>query len=216
MSRIDKYLDGGIDPATLTPDERTEADRIEAVIDATRNYVAARPEPDVSESVMRRIQESGLRPGAARVGLLQWLIDGLWTARPVSFQVRPAYALAGMALLVTLVGIWPSRPQTSEGAAVESSTAALQVLVQFRLEAPTASDVRLAGSFTNWEPRHPLHEAAPGLWTVTLPLPIGLHDYAFVVDGQQWVADPYALHVDDGFGGTSSRLALMLVGGPQT
>src|SRR5688572_25942743 len=101
MSRIDKYLDGGIDPATLTPAERTEADQIEAVIDATRTYIAARPEPDVSDSVMRRIQESGLRPAASRrVGLAQWLVDRLWTAQPVSFQFRPAYALVGAAVLV--------------------------------------------------------------------------------------------------------------------
>ena len=62
--------------------------------------------------------------------------------------------------------------------------------VQFRLQAPQASDVRLAGTFTNWQPQYELHEAAPGLWTITLPLPLGVHDYVFIVDGQQWGSRP--------------------------
>ena len=81
--------------------------------------------------------------------------------------------------------------------------------MQFRLQVREASTVRLAGSFTNWQPLYDLHETAPGLWTVTLPLPWGVHDYAFVVDGSRWVPDPYTLQIDDGFGGTGSRIALL-------
>ena len=51
---------------------------------------------------------------------------------------------------------------------------------------------------------------APGVWTITVPLTQGVHDYAFVVDGRQWIPDPYAPRVDDGFGGTNSRLTLLL------
>jgi 1,4-alpha-glucan branching enzyme len=69
--------------------------------------------------------------------------------------------------------------------------------------------VQLAGSFTNWEPRYELRQAAPGIWTITVPLTQGVHDYAFVVDGEQWVADPYAPQIGDGFGGTNNRLALL-------
>ena len=72
-----------------------------------------------------------------------------------------------------------------------------------------AMDVRLAGSFTNWQPRYALHQASPGIWTITLPLSAGVHDYVFVVDGQRWIADPYAPHVDDGFGGVNSRISLV-------
>jgi hypothetical protein len=76
--------------------------------------------------------------------------------------------------------------------------------------------VRLAGTFTNWEPRFELREAAPGVWTAMLPVPLGVHDYAFLVDGRLWYADPYAPQVSDGFGGRNSRLALVLADGPQT
>lgn len=80
--------------------------------------------------------------------------------------------------------------------------------MQFRLEAD-ATQVQLAGSFTNWALSYELHQIAHGVWTVTVPLTPGVHDYAFVLDGQRWVADPYAPHVDDGFGGMNSRLTLL-------
>jgi len=83
------------------------------------------------------------------------------------------------------------------------------VYVQFRLEAAGASRVALAGNFTGWEPRYELQETAPGSWSIVLPLRPGVHDYAFVVDGRHWVADPYAPRVDDGFGGANSRIALL-------
>ena len=36
-----------------------------------------------------------------------------------------------------------------------------------------------------------------------------VHDYAFVVDGREWVPDPYAPGIGDGFGGINSRLTLL-------
>jgi len=41
---------------------------------------------------------------------------------------------------------------------------------------------------------------ANGMWTATLKLPAGQHQYAFVVDGVRWVPDPAAPAVDDGYG----------------
>jgi 1,4-alpha-glucan branching enzyme len=88
------------------------------------------------------------------------------------------------------------------------------VFVQFRLDAPEASEVRLAGSFTGWEPRHALHRAEDGVWTVMVALEPGIHDYAFVVDGSTTGGSiPSAPRVDDGFGGENSRLALLLENG---
>ena len=87
--------------------------------------------------------------------------------------------------------------------------AAPRLFVQFRLETD-AMNVQLAGSFTNWEPAYQLHQMSPGVWTIAVPLPQGVHDYAFIVDGQRWVADPYAPRINDGFGGTNSRLTLLL------
>ena len=69
--------------------------------------------------------------------------------------------------------------------------------------------MHLAGDFTEWEPEYELHESQPGVWTVVVPLQAGVHDYAFVIDGEQWTPDPLATTVDDGFGGQNSRLSLL-------
>jgi 1,4-alpha-glucan branching enzyme len=68
--------------------------------------------------------------------------------------------------------------------------------------------VEVAGTFTGWHDSVQLREMAPGVWAAFVPLQPGVHDYTFIVDGSQWVMDPAAPRVDDGFGGTNSRLFL--------
>jgi hypothetical protein len=155
--------------------------------------------------VLRRIAEVEPAPAAPGVGLLLRLAGRLW--QPVRITIRPAYALAAVALVAAIL-ISPSAWRVP-GVVPPSIAAAPPLFVQFRLEA-SASSVQLMGSFTGWERRHDLHETAPGLWSITVPLAEGVHDYAFLVDGQQWVADPYASQVRDGFGGINSRLTLLL------
>lgn len=87
---------------------------------------------------------------------------------------------------------------------------ASMVTVRFVLVAPEAHAVSLAGTFNQWDARAtPLVRSGPtGVWTATLTLPAGQHQYAFVVDGQRWVPDPGAPAVDDGFGRRNSVLTL--------
>jgi len=210
--RIDRYLDGEVEQAALTFEERAEADSVEHVINETRAFVDARSAPDLAAGVMRHIEQLGLRPAKRPHSALARLAGTLWTTRQVSFQLRPAYGLLAAAAVVALAALspygWRSSVDSASSSLV-SATVEPQLFVQFRLQAPDASNVRLAGSFTNWQPQYELHQAAPGLWTITLPLPPGVHDYAFIVNGQRWMPDPYAQAVDDGFGGTNSRLALV-------
>jgi 1,4-alpha-glucan branching enzyme len=119
------------------------------------------------------------------------------------------YGLLAVAALVALLALWPAAWRPVSSPSVASANPEPRLFVQFRLQAVDASSVRLAGSFTNWQPQYELRRAAPGVWTITIPLPPGVHDYAFVVDGQRWIPDPYAQAVDDGFGGTNSRIALI-------
>jgi hypothetical protein len=79
--------------------------------------------------------------------------------------------------------------------------------VQFVLSAPRASRVTLVGDFNEWDvDATPMHmRRGTGLWTVSVPLPTGRHVYAFVVDGDEWVADPSAPRVAvDAFGAPNS------------
>jgi hypothetical protein len=209
--RIASYLDGAIDGAALTPAERAQAEPIERAIGETRAFVAARPVPDLTATVLRRIRSEQLRPRESRPrDVVQRLLEVAWTPRQVSFGLRPAYAMVAAAAMIVLVLLLPDSLRFGANPApLVTDAAQPQLLVQFRLQAADASDVRLAGSFTAWQPDYQLHEAAPGIWTITIPLSPGVHDYMFVVDGQHWIPDPDAQHVRDGFGGVNSRIAIL-------
>jgi hypothetical protein len=183
---------------------------IEPAIEEARAFLAENTPPDLTGAIMRGI--AGLEPAPVprRPGLVARVVRYLWVPRAIS--VRPAVALAAAAAVAVLAVVpYSLRHDAPPVAALAPSPA---VFVQFRLEA-MASRVQLAGSFTNWEPRYELREAAPGIWSITVPLTQGVHDYAFVVDGQRWVADPYAPQIGDGFGGTNNRLALLTPDSPQ-
>jgi hypothetical protein len=184
-------------------------DPLEQLIVETRAFVDARPAPDFVNGVMAEVEH--LEADRATAGR-SWIVRigrQLWTPRSVTFVFRPAYTLiaaAGVLLLAAVLSNpWADRPLTT--AATQGSSE--KVYVQFRLQTSEATDVRLAGSFTHWQPQYQLHETAPGLWTITLPLAPGVHDYAFIIDGQRWVTDPYAAAVQDGFGGSNSRITLV-------
>jgi 1,4-alpha-glucan branching enzyme len=68
--------------------------------------------------------------------------------------------------------------------------------------------VSVAGDFNGWNPSQtPLEPSAGGAWTVTLPLEPGRYEYMFVVDGQNWIADPFAAErTADGFGSENAVL----------
>jgi hypothetical protein len=181
-------------------------DKIDHVIRETRAFLAERPAPDLRAAVMSRIEN--LEPFAApqRPALVNRLAQLLWSPREIA--IRPAFALAAAAAVIALLVVPYMRPLPSNDTPLASEAADPHVFVQFHLET-AAMRVQLAGSFTNWQPRYELRESAPGVWTITVPLTQGVHDYAFVVDGQHWVPDPHAPQIGDGFGGTNSRLALL-------
>jgi len=83
--------------------------------------------------------------------------------------------------------------------------------VQFVLVAPTARSVAVVGDFNDWG----LNDSAlvatnhEGVWSVTAPVPTGVHRYAYVVNGKDWVADPSAPRsASDDFGMPSSVLVV--------
>ena len=64
--------------------------------------------------------------------------------------------------------------------------------ISFRISAPAATNVCVAGSFNNWNPSSmPLSQGPNGEWTVRTPLKPGEYEYRFVVDGV-WQEDPAA------------------------
>ena len=128
-----------------------------------------------------------------------------WIGAAVHMTRRPAYAaaLAAGVVAVVTVGMLRSRPETVAGN--ES------IPVQFVLVAPEARSVTVVGDFNNWGLGDTalVAENHNGVWSVSAPVPAGVHRYAFLVNGKQWVADPTAPRAaSDDFGQPSSALVV--------
>ena len=203
--RIQQVLDGELARSALTEAEAAELAEMEAIIGRALRSVPVQPLPDLAVAVMARL-EPAAHTAPAPVAHNPWrrMVDWFWSPRPVSLQWRPAYALAMLVLLAA--GMLTLRSLVDAPAAVAE---AQPIMIQFRLDAPDAQQVALAGNFTGWQPSYQLTRTAAGVWTVIVPLPQGVHKYAFVVDGETWQPDPLAPAVDDGFGGANSQIAVL-------
>ena len=86
------------------------------------------------------------------------------------------------------------RPMARQAAILKPQT--------FRLNAPKANKVLLAGDFTEWQKKAiPMQKSEDGFWTTTVKLSQGEHSYLFMVDGQ-WSEDPEcSLRVPNPYGG---------------
>ena len=209
--KMHRYLDGEAGQAEFTPEETREIAAHEEIIAETRNLYRSIEVPDLTARITARLAANALASDAAKgqtqssTTPFRRMLAWLWEPHPV--QLRPAYGVAAVMVLVLVAVIMPIRPPLPEMA--PTSDVAAKIFVQFRLDAPQASDVHLVGSFTEWRPTYALHETAPGIWSVLVPLEPGVHDYAFLVNGK-WITDPLAPIVDDGFGGSNSRLLVLL------
>lgn len=194
--RIHQVLDGELDREALSPSEAAELVRVRALIHGVLRAVPKDAVPNLAPEVLARVER--LHRGRWR----RWF-DWFWIPRSISVTWRPIYGFAAvLALMVSWAVI--DRPNSPMGTEQPP-----QVLVQFRFDAPQAREVALAGEFTNWKPIYALNRSGTGVWTVVVPLEPGIHDYAFIVDGERWVPDPMAPAVEDGFGGLNSRVAVL-------
>lgn len=81
--------------------------------------------------------------------------------------------------------------------------------IRFFLMDPYAEQVCIAGSFNNWNPTATLMvPEGRGRWISELTLPIGRHEYQFVIDGH-WKPDRAAKEtVFNPFGGVNSVITV--------
>jgi hypothetical protein len=209
--RIHAWLDGDLPFDALSADERAAGRAMGDAMEAAAAHLRALPAPDLSARVMASLPQAAPRGLSGRLAAA---FGWLWSPRPVRLTLRPAYGLAFAAVAAAVLAI-PDQPTTPPSGAVRapiahavSNDGAPPVYVQFRITVPDARSVALAGTFTGWKPAVALHRGAGGEWTALVPLRPGVHDYAYVVDGERWVTDPNAPQVDDSFGGTNSRISL--------
>jgi hypothetical protein len=173
-------------------------------------------DPRLTARVMQEVE--GRQPS-----LFTRLRNLLARPRTVRYTILAAAPVAVVAV-VLLVGASADRrtaPMTTATAAAsevlptatKAPAPALQqdvVPVQFRLAAPGADKVSVAGDFNDWDVGSlSLTDDGDGVWTATVPLPPGRYGYMFVVDGEHWVVDPAAEAVEpDGFGGQNALLRI--------
>lgn len=130
-----------------------------------------------------------------------------WWLRPRVMRITPLATLAMAAGLVLMLASSWVRPW-HDGRAVAVRTDTVH-LVRFVLVDSAAQRVSLVGGFNHWDDdATPLRgSSVPGVWTVSVPLRAGPHEYNFVVqdeNGVRWVADPFTHRTQDEFGNESS------------
>lgn len=203
---LHRYLDGEIPREALAPELRAELEAWEALESAARELGSETAPRWLESRVMASLVETPATPAWRR------LLD--WWLQPRPIQVRPVGLAVAAAALALLLVIWPpvrgADPVPADTSAVASEDGPL-VYVQFVFVHPDAQSVSVAGDFNGWDTaRHLLRDPhGDGVWTGLIEVPAGVHKYMFVVDGEEWVTDPFAeRYVDDGFGMRNAVLAV--------
>ena len=154
--------------------------------------------PEARARIMAAVRTSDAAPRAG-AGRPAWRSPG--------FGLLVAASIAGIIALVRAHGISyvpapvPGIDRPAERTAVAEPTLARSVgaasenatvRVQFVLVAPNAKSVAVVGDFNDWNPSAAPLASARGMGSSEVVVPAGGHDYAFVVDGARWIADPSA------------------------
>lgn len=210
----------------LAPDERDDAfaERIAAPLRA-----AERPDPLLGTRVVTALRASrNIESAPSPVALLADQDSSTSPARPaptrrrawwqarLTIGVAPLAGLAAAACLVVAVLVVGKKsnvdsPRAAGARVAVSSPPAARVdtvqLVRFVFVATDARSVALVGDFNGWDRTavRLTRARTGGVWSATVQLPPGRHEYAFLVDGERWVADPNApSSIEDEFGVESS------------
>lgn len=174
------------------------------------------------ERVMERIHEetAPARLPTPSAGHPRWKRLQAWMAPRRAWIPALAAAGAVIVLLNLPEGRSPAPTddilQSSDRAANLAETAKIShtgapkdmVRYMFRVRA-AAGKVCLAGDFNRWTVcEAPLQRVGEDLWSITVDLPPGRHEYMFVIDGK-WVTDPNArAYQDDGFGNRNAVVVI--------
>jgi hypothetical protein len=182
---------------------------------ATRLRAAEHAHPTFEQRLMEKVRAEGrpLYPAHQSAGP-----SGLRTER--IFRVRPlrAFAIAaGIAAIIGVSGVAiglriSGRAAVAAQPAVHLAPDTVQV-VRFVFVDSGARSVELVGDFNEWAKGSTVlrRSGAPGVWAATVSLSPGRHEYAFIINGSRWVADPLAPKSSDEFGTESS---VIRVGNP--
>ncbi len=169
-------------------------------------------EPRLMEQVRR--EAPALYPSSRNASW--WRTERVVRVSPLT-GLAIAAGLAGVVALSSLVGGMRGSPSgASTPASAHAVTAPDTVhVVRFVFIDPRATSVEIVGDFNAWTKGVTRLEraAAPGVWSASIALPAGRHEYAFIINGSRWIADPLAPTTSDDFGVES---AVIHVGSAQS
>ena len=131
-----------------------------------------------------------------------------WAKAPLSVSFTPLHIAASIALLILCTLLATQFLQRNPSHLVQSQNES--VPVAFTVNLPGAQSVAVVGSFNQWRPQgFEMHDGEHHEWILTLELPEGRYEYAFLVDGREIIPDPHAsLYQNDGFGNRNAVLIL--------
>jgi hypothetical protein len=118
------------------------------------------------------------------------IIDGLWVRDPLN----PHYRTDTSGISRSVVSLPRIRRPDSPVRGPEGT-------LSFTFYAESGETVSVAGSFNNWDPfMYELSETSPGRYTLSLPLPPGVYQYAFFYRGERFLdpANPRRVYSRDG------------------
>ena len=132
--------------------------------------------------------------------------------RRIDMAPLPAFAL----LMVLIAGAYllgrRSVVRSAPPAVAPTAwTVSAEQAVRFVFTSSSAGRVTVVGDFNDWNPTAtPLQPSdRDGVWWVDVPLPPGRHEYAFLVDGERWVADAHAPGIPEEDFGTTNSVVLV-------
>jgi hypothetical protein len=233
-----RFVDGELDrleaEALLAEAERDPS--LARALDEARGALSllAALEPDgapevpadlVNEAVLRAVQRKAAED-ATEAGApppVRWLRAWL-RPRVIRLRLTPPLALGALGLLAATLFLAAqaigSRTAPHEASVALEQPAAgptpsppveTETAVRLMLPIEGARSVAVAGDFNDWATDAVFLEdpEGDGVFVGTLHLSPGSYAYMFVVDGERWVGDPYAVnHRDDGFGNRNAVLRI--------
>lgn len=141
--------------------------------------------------------------------------SGSWWRTSRELRISPLTGLAVAAGITAIIAVSSvavgsriaSRPEVVARSASTPQHDTVQ-LVRFVFVDRNAASVELVGDFNAWTrgTTQMAQSGVPGVWAVSVPLSPGRHEYAFIINGSRWVADPLAVKASDDFGTESSVL----------
>jgi len=148
-----------------------------------------------------------------------WRRAYLWAKAPRAITITPLRAIPAGVAIVVILALTFFLISPNKGRLNVQVQDTRQSPVVFTLNVPGASSVAVIGTFNQWNAKgcEMKGDKERGVWSITLSLPQGRHEYAFLVDGKKVITDPQAaFYEEDGFGSQNSVLVLRGENGQNT